>query len=232
MSTQGNEIKQPKSELTRIKIADTFLELITHKKWDKITVKEICGEADITRGTFYQYFNDIYDLMEQIQKNLLDDLTARYEAILSTPKKTFPWEDFVEKFDYTPPESLITWFRFCNDRKPAISALLDPAYGDEYFCKKLKNKLNEYINDMMDHDDMKHDALRDYFAKVFLELHFLVARTWVTSENNEFLTQYELIQLINSMRVGANYLTFKNRTTTDFDEKMWSLDLFTDGAAK
>lgn len=227
MSTQNYEIKQPKSELTRTKIADTFLELIKQKKWDRITVKEICNAADITRGTFYQYFNDIYDLMEQIQKKLLDDLTKRYESILNIPKKSFPWEDFVEKFDYTPPESLITWFRFCNDKKPAIAALLDPEHGDEYFCKKLKNKLNEYISDMMDHDDMKSDALREYFSKVFLELHFLVARTWVTSENNAFLTPYELIQLINSMRVGANYLTFKNRTTTDFDEKMWRTDLFT-----
>ena len=54
-----SDIKQPKSEQTRTKIADTFLKLSTQKKWDKISVKEICSEASITRGTFYQYFNDL-----------------------------------------------------------------------------------------------------------------------------------------------------------------------------
>ena len=57
--------KTAKSEQTRKRIVHTFLSLIEEKKWDKITVKELCARSEITRGTFYQYYSDIYELMEQ-----------------------------------------------------------------------------------------------------------------------------------------------------------------------
>ena len=47
--------KKPKSEQTKQNIIDTYLKLIPSKCWDKITVKELCAQANITRGTFYQY---------------------------------------------------------------------------------------------------------------------------------------------------------------------------------
>lgn len=220
MSIQTSDNKYSKAEQTRAKIIDVFLELMAEKKWDKITVKEICGKAAITRGTFYQYFSDIYDLMEQIQDALLEDVTRRYNAISSEPPAAFPMEQFPEKFDYTAPESLRTWFNFCNENRKAIAALLDPDKGDGYFCKKIRAKLCDYINDMMDRDGMASDALRDYFLKVFVELHFLVARTWLTTKNDDFLSSDDLIQLLNSMRVGANYLTWKSHTAADFSKKM------------
>ena len=66
--------KTAKSEQTRKRIIHTFLSLIDEKKWDKITVKELCARSEITRGTFYQYYSDIYELMEQIQESLLSDI--------------------------------------------------------------------------------------------------------------------------------------------------------------
>lgn len=214
------DTKISKAEQTRFRIIDTFLNIMTKKRWDKVTVKEICSEASITRGTFYQYFSDIYDLMEHIQDGLLCDVTKRYNAIEKKSAAAFPTEQFTEKFDYTAPDSLRTWFNFCNDNHKAMSVLLDPDKGDEYFCKKLKDKLCEYINEMMDQDGMQHDSLREYFVKVFLEMHFLVARTWLTTKNEDFLSSDDLIQLLNSMRVGANYLTWKSQTTADFSRKM------------
>ena len=44
--------KRLKSEYTIKRIKEKYLLLIKEKKWDKITVKEICAEANITRGTF------------------------------------------------------------------------------------------------------------------------------------------------------------------------------------
>ena len=70
--------KTAKSEQTRKRIVHTFLSLIEEKKWDKITVKELCARSEITRGTFYQYYSDIYELMEQIQETLLKDIQTRF----------------------------------------------------------------------------------------------------------------------------------------------------------
>lgn len=41
---------------TRFKILQTFLELIIQKDYEAITVEEICEKAEISRGTFFNYF--------------------------------------------------------------------------------------------------------------------------------------------------------------------------------
>ena len=42
-----------RTRYTRQTIKDTFLELLKQKNFTKITVTEICKNAEINRGTFY-----------------------------------------------------------------------------------------------------------------------------------------------------------------------------------
>ena len=59
---------------TRHIIQSTFLELLKEKPVNKITVKELCDKAEINRGTFYKHYQDVYDLMEQLEEEALADL--------------------------------------------------------------------------------------------------------------------------------------------------------------
>lgn len=220
MSENLSNTKSPKSEQTKKKIINAYLDLIPTKKWDKISVKEICVRADITRGTFYQYYSDIYDLMEQIETTLLDDINRRYSKANKVKKPLYSIEMFEEKFDYAPPEMLTAWFKFCKKYKKEIAVLLDPKNGDTYFVKKLKNILSQYINQMMNNDGIPQDALRSHFTKLFIEMHFLAARSWLDSDSDNFLSTTEIINLLNTMRVGANYLHYRQAITPDFDIKM------------
>ena len=45
------------------------------KPINKITVKEICEMAEINRATFYKRYLDVYDLLEKIETQYLDELT-------------------------------------------------------------------------------------------------------------------------------------------------------------
>lgn len=44
-------------------IADEFLKLCERKAVSRITIQDILNEAEISRGTFYNYFDDKYDLI-------------------------------------------------------------------------------------------------------------------------------------------------------------------------
>lgn len=44
----------------------TFIDLLHTKPFDKITVRDIVEACDINRNTFYYYYSDIYDLLEEI----------------------------------------------------------------------------------------------------------------------------------------------------------------------
>ena len=52
---------------TKMIIRETFINLLEKKSINKITVSEICKEADINRATFYRYYLDVYDLYDKVR---------------------------------------------------------------------------------------------------------------------------------------------------------------------
>lgn len=59
---------------TRAALVDAFWTLYSEKKIEEISIKEITALAHCHRATFYRHFTDIYDLLEQIETELLDPL--------------------------------------------------------------------------------------------------------------------------------------------------------------
>lgn len=51
-------------ERTKRDILQAFNKLVQKKSFDKITVDNICNEAEIGRTTFYRYFPDKYDILD------------------------------------------------------------------------------------------------------------------------------------------------------------------------
>ena len=63
---------------TRKAIKKAFLKLHEKKPVEKITVKELAGIAQISKATFYLHYRDIYDLAEQLQKEVIEEI---YQSI-------------------------------------------------------------------------------------------------------------------------------------------------------
>ena len=57
---------------SRAKIRESFLQLLSDKKLEAITVKDICGRANVSRGIFYIYYDSKYELLEEIERHLTD----------------------------------------------------------------------------------------------------------------------------------------------------------------
>ena len=60
-----------RTRYTRQTIKDTFLELLNQKSFTKITVTEICKNAEINRGTFYLHYYDIHDVLTDIFDDMI-----------------------------------------------------------------------------------------------------------------------------------------------------------------
>ena len=59
---------------TKKVIKDTFLSLLEKKDITSISVKELCDIADVNRGTFYRYYEDIYDLLKKIEEEFIEEI--------------------------------------------------------------------------------------------------------------------------------------------------------------
>jgi AcrR family transcriptional regulator len=52
--------------------------LLTDKPIKEVKVKEICELAQINRATFYTHYQDPYDLLEQIENEMFDDIFSTF----------------------------------------------------------------------------------------------------------------------------------------------------------
>lgn len=59
-------------------IREAFLGLLQEREINKITIADLCRRADLGRGTFYLHYKDVYDLFEQIESELLEQLGTFY----------------------------------------------------------------------------------------------------------------------------------------------------------
>lgn len=64
--------KQHKSTKTRDKIFDTFLSIYETKPVKDIRVSEIAKLAGINRSTFYEYFDDPFDLLDKLEDHMIE----------------------------------------------------------------------------------------------------------------------------------------------------------------
>lgn len=55
-------------------LTDAFWKLYREKSIDKITVREITQLAGYNRSTFYEYFCDVYDVLQQLEDSLMEKL--------------------------------------------------------------------------------------------------------------------------------------------------------------
>ncbi len=63
-----------KYEDVSLKIQDTFIRLYEKKEIHTISVKALCAEVGIPRTSFYNYYSDIYDVLESIENQIISDL--------------------------------------------------------------------------------------------------------------------------------------------------------------
>lgn len=72
MNTEKKEDRRVR--YTKKAIKDSFLQLLEQKPIEKISVTEICRDADINRGTFYSHYNDPFDLKEKLVQELVESM--------------------------------------------------------------------------------------------------------------------------------------------------------------
>ena len=65
---------------TNTSLTNAFYELLSEKKFEDITVTELCNRALIRRATFYKHFTDKNDFFTFVVRNLVDQYSNTYEV--------------------------------------------------------------------------------------------------------------------------------------------------------
>jgi AcrR family transcriptional regulator len=110
-----------KSERTRAAILDAALEFIWSHPFRDMTVKSLTTSAGLSRSAFYQYFDDLHDLMETLLDMLKDEVMA----------VTGPWFTGAGDPIALLNESLTGLVEVCYRLGPILRATDDAAASDK-----------------------------------------------------------------------------------------------------
>ncbi|TFE01546.1 TetR/AcrR family transcriptional regulator [Jeotgalibacillus salarius] len=111
---------------TKKAIRHALLRLVDKKTFARISVSDICDEAEINRGTFYLHYTDKFDLLEKIQQELLDHLwmivtTRMTEKINVLTEKPDTLKIFAtELFHYLDQEADLFYMLLVNTVDPSF----------------------------------------------------------------------------------------------------------------
>ena len=85
-------VYEEKNRQTKQLIQKSFLTLLENKLFESITVGDIAKTAKINRGTFYLHFIDKFDLLDQIEQQLFEDLGNHLDELQSNYSTTHTFE--------------------------------------------------------------------------------------------------------------------------------------------
>lgn len=151
---------------TKMVIKDSFVKFMKEKPISKISVKEICDDADINRATFYAHYMDQYDLLQKIENEIIDDINQYLKGYDFKDSRLIPVE-MIEKI-------LI----YIEDNAELFDLLLN-ANGDMKFQQEvIKIMGRQHFISMLENDSLNKDDAEYIF-------HFLacgsvgVAQMWL-----------------------------------------------------
>lgn len=180
-----NEKLDRRKKYTRMVLKDGLMNLLKTKSISAITVKEVCGQADINRSTFYTHYKDQFDLLEQIEEEIIADLNAYlYEYDVEQKQETL---QMIEKL-----------LAYITTKYDICQTLLNEN-ADHHFERRVMDVAREFLlQSGMNSEEMDADTF-DYAGTFVISGSIYVIKQWLA--NNMDLPPKQIAQLINSFRI-------------------------------
>lgn len=170
--------KQPQiTEKTRQKLVEVFCELYSQKPIERISVQEIANKSGYNRSTFYQYFTDIYELLDSVENDLLNDIKkelANKELSMQTVQETL----------------------YCLDKREhllVLNAILGD-YGSARFLNRLKK---EITLGQIELNVPQNHSLTPYFIEFYLTTSLSLFRLWHKRQKD--LSSEQFSELVDNL---------------------------------
>lgn len=147
---------------TRQQLRHCLAVLLKEKKIQEITVREITEMADLNRGTFYLHYKDVFDLLEKVEMELLDELDGTLQKYQASDLHQKPSKIFTDLF-------------ICVQENAEMVQILLGENGDLNFVNQIKERVREKcLKDWMElfrtQDSKLFDAFNAFIVSGYLGL--------------------------------------------------------------
>ena len=149
---------------TKEAFIDAFCILSKRKSFEKITIQELSRKAGFNRCTFYQYFADIYELLEHIENIVVAHVKENFRNNISQ-------ENFMQTF-------FDAFTKIHNEDALYFDLLLSPSH-----CTKFVEKLmSEVVPIFKEKFNLPHEnPTADYLTLIYFQTVIATIGHWIKS---------------------------------------------------
>ena len=122
---------------TKTAIREALVALIHEKGFGALSVSDITSRADINRGTFYLHYKDKFDLLEQTEADIINDME---NIVLQANSLNFA--DFNSTDNPLP--IVVSVFEYMKENATLMHAVLG-LQGDFAFLTRLRAKIEKNL---------------------------------------------------------------------------------------
>ncbi|MDK8191237.1 TetR/AcrR family transcriptional regulator [Paenibacillus sp. UMB7766-LJ446] len=170
--------KQPQiTEKTRQTFINVFCELYSQKPIEKISVQEITNKAGYNRSTFYQYFTDIYELLDFVENDLVNYIK---EELAKKELSSHPVQDALHCLENMEYLSVLN--AFLGD------------YGSIRFLERLKREITLGRLELNLPPD---SAITPYLIEFHISTSLSLFRLWLQRQKD--LSSEEFFKLVDNL---------------------------------
>lgn len=178
-----NKKDNQRVKITKKIIKNTLVDMLEDMDINKITVSSLCKRAEINRSTFYNYYDNIYDLLKKIEDEIFNEI-----------------KEDVKKHELDGCESFTDTKHILEKIKEnkKLYLILAKNYNDKEFFKKVKDIGKSIcINRWKRMNPEIDEKYLEVLYIVYSNGHFNLMLEWLNG--NLEISEKDIIELENKM---------------------------------
>ena len=152
---------------TKKSFMEAFCHICKQKSIENITIQEITRKAGYNRCTFYQYFKDIYELLNHIEDMIIKDIEDFIQVDTSS-------DDFNKSF--------IEAFTKIKEEHIAYLELLLNSSNNIRFINKLKKVFTPILIQKLNISD--NELISQYIFEIYFHTILATIACWIENKRN------------------------------------------------
>ncbi len=153
--------------MTKRLLKDALIEMLKEKDIYNISIRELCERADVNRSTFYKHYGSQFDLLADMENNMLDFIAKTIKSNEAEPEKIV-----IAVCKYI--EENIEFARLI------INNNVDPAFAQKLFAME-----SVKTNTLKRFSGSSNDAELEYIYSFLTYGAFRVMCVWLNKEDRE-----------------------------------------------
>ncbi|MBS4219667.1 TetR/AcrR family transcriptional regulator [Bacillus sp. FJAT-49711] len=147
-------------------IKNAVIELISEKNFDDITMHDISGKANVSRGTIYSHYVDKFDLLEKLIEEHLNEMEELCDS--------------AAELDYIDANQV--WFDYIKENYLFFSTML-ASNGMQHFRTQFLEFLSEQFKNDIKVNMGKNRGLNEEIILQFIVMSYIgIVEWWVKNE--------------------------------------------------